>query len=106
MTMRPVPDRAEVSVDFPDKTYMGAFGRNAKFEAMCRPNDVVLKLRQTGAERRDVELHMHHMLFVDVLDDLAQSARTPGTVDPEHRREFAAACRRLADALDEGASSS
>ncbi|HSE79455.1 MAG TPA: hypothetical protein VLG66_15760 [Alphaproteobacteria bacterium] len=102
MTMRPVPDRAEVSVDFPDKTYMGAFGRNAKFEAMCRPNDVVLKLRQTGAERRDVELHIHHMLFVDVLDDLAQSARTPGTVDPEHRREFAAACRRLADALDEG----
>ena len=112
MTMRPVPDRAEVSVDFPDKTYMGAFGRNAKFEAMCRPNDVVLKLRQTGAERRDVELHMHHMQDGKPLPDVVfnkttllepnniRSRQAASTVHVHPNGRFVYAANRSQDVVD------
>lgn len=33
MSLHPIADKAEVSVDFPDKAYMGSFGRHSQFDA-------------------------------------------------------------------------
>ena len=33
MTRRPIVDRAEVAIDFPDKSYLGSFTRHSAFEA-------------------------------------------------------------------------
>jgi hypothetical protein len=33
MSLNPMADKAEVSVDFPDKAYIGSFRRNSQFDA-------------------------------------------------------------------------
>lgn len=99
MTMKPIPDRAEVSLDFPDKAYMGAFGQGAKFEAHARADQVMLKLVRDGEEKRVVELHLHLALVAEMLDDLGREFESID-LDEAHRERMAAAARRLADALE------
>jgi hypothetical protein len=33
MSLHPISDKAEVFVDFPDKAYIGSFGRHSQFDA-------------------------------------------------------------------------
>ena len=33
MSLHPIADKAEVSVDFPDKAYIGSFSRHSQFDA-------------------------------------------------------------------------
>ena len=34
MSLHPIADKAEVSVDFPDKAYLGSFGRHSQLTPM------------------------------------------------------------------------
>ena len=36
MSLHPIADKAEVSVDFPDKAYIGSFSRHSQFDAPRR----------------------------------------------------------------------
>ena len=47
-SMKPVIDKAEVSIDFPDKAYMGSFGRHSGFEVRADEEEVMLKLAHSG----------------------------------------------------------
>lgn len=96
--MKPVPDRAEVSLDFPDKAYMGAFGHGARFEAHARADQVMLKLVSEGGEKRAVEVHLHLLLLAEILDDLAGEFATR-EIEAAHRQKVADAAGRLASAL-------
>ncbi len=98
MAMKPVPDRAEVALDFPDKAYMGAFGHAAKFEAHARADQVVLRLLSDGEEKRAVEVHLHLSLFAEIISDLAAEFAA-SEVDPGHRDKLAEAARSLTAAL-------
>lgn len=99
MSMRPVTDKAEVSIDFPDKAYMGAFGRDSKFDAHADDQGVMLKLSRPGEDKRVVELHLHHYLFADVLRALAESIRERPPIDDEHRGHIVDAAKALHAAL-------
>ena len=46
--MQPVQDKAEVSIDFPDKFYMGSFQRSSKFEARSEDDGLLIKLVRPG----------------------------------------------------------
>jgi hypothetical protein len=35
--MKSISDKAEVSLDFPDKAYMGSFGRESSFDVKVDP---------------------------------------------------------------------
>jgi hypothetical protein len=97
--MKPIIDSAEVSVEFPDKAYVGQFGHASRYEAHCDPESMVVKLRRSGEERREVVLHLHHYLFAGILQDLAESIEAGAVIDAVHATETETAARRLAAAL-------
>lgn len=98
--MRPVTDRAEVAVDFPEKAYMGSFGHAASFAARAAAEGVEFKLAHAGGAKRSVEPHLHWYLFADMLDEIAASLEgRAGLVDETHRAVLAAVVQRLAIAL-------
>ena len=71
--MKPVADRAEVAIDFPDKAYMGAFGRDSGFEVRTDADEVLVKLLRSGEQRREVSIHLHYYLLADILAEMARA---------------------------------
>jgi hypothetical protein len=97
--MHPIPDKAEVAVDFPDKLYIGGFGRDSAFEVRSEPDGVLVRLLRAGPDRREVKIYLHHMLLTDVLCDLAETVARGG-IDDSHRTPLLDAAQRLVAALD------
>ena len=104
--MHSIPDKAEVGIDFPDKLYIGGFGRDSQFEAKAEEDGVLLRLVRAGGEKRVVEIHLHHLLLANILDDLAASLSARAPMDEVHRQHLADAAHRFAAALDRTAQSS
>jgi hypothetical protein len=99
MTVKPITDKAEVSIDFPDKAYIGAFTRHSGFEAEADAEGVALKLVRAGEDRRVVEMHIHYYLFADILEELARAIGSRPPIDEAHRGPLLDAARRLARSL-------
>ena len=97
--MKPITDKAEISIDFPDKAYMGAFGRHSSFDVRADAESLMLKLEHAGDERRTVEIHLHYYLLADVLASAAEAIARLGHLDNEHRGPLKDAAQSLAKAL-------
>jgi hypothetical protein len=98
--MRPITDRAEVAIDFPEKAYVGSFGHAATFAARAAADGVELRLTHDGSPKRSAELHLHWYLFADILDEIAASLEgCAGLIDEAHRAVLAEAAERLYRAL-------
>jgi hypothetical protein len=98
--MRPITDRAEIAIDFPEKAYMGSFGRMSAFDARAEVDGIEIKLAHTGAPKRSVEMHLHWYLFADIVDEIAASIEgRAGLVDETHRAVLVSAVQRLDRAL-------
>ena len=93
--MKSISDRAEVSVDFPNKAYMGAFGRESSFEVKVEPDEVMLRILRTGEERREISVHLHYFLLADILAQLGQGLVRHDFLDQAHLDKL----REGADAL-------
>lgn len=104
--MHSIPDKAEVGIDFPDKFYVGGFGRDSRFEAKAEEDAVLIRLVRAGEEKRVVEVHLHHFLLANILNDLAASLTAREPIDEVHRQPLAEAAHRFAAALDRTAQSS
>lgn len=100
MTRHPIVDRAEIAIDFPDKSYLGSFTRHSAFEATADTEGVRLRLIRSGTERRQADLHLHYYLFADMLDELARAIAAGHPVDESHRGPLLEAARNLAKALE------
>ena len=100
--MHPISDKAEVTIDFPDKFYMGAFGRDCSFDARADADGMMIRLIRAAGEKRVVEIHLHHFLMAGILDDIAGSLEQREPIDEVHREPLLAAARRLAAVLDPG----
>ena len=98
--MHPIADKAEIAVDFPDKLYMGQFGRHSSFEAVTETEGVLIRLRRQDGETRDVQIHLHYLLFADVLAEIARSVASHAPIDTLHRDPLIAAARDLLAALE------
>ena len=98
--MHEIADKAEVTIDFPDKFYMGSFGRDCSFEAHAENDGVMIRLQRSGSEQRNVEIHLHHLLFANILADLAASLAAREPIDNVHRPPLLAAARQLATAIE------
>ncbi|MFK4563479.1 hypothetical protein ABIF95_006009 [Bradyrhizobium ottawaense] len=72
---RPVPDKAEVALEYPDKFYVGTFEHSSRFEARLDGSGVALVLQHPGAadERKSVHLHLNFGLLAGILRELAVS---------------------------------
>lgn len=101
--MHPIADKAEIAIDFPDKMYMGGFGRDCDFEARAEVDGVLIRLVRSGEERRVAEIHLHHFLLAGILDELARSLAAREPIDAVHREPLVSAARRFLAALERAA---
>ena len=72
---RPIPDKAEVALEYPDKFYVGTFERTARFEAHLDATGISLRLERPGAEseRKSIHVHINYEPFTEILRDLART---------------------------------
>jgi hypothetical protein len=98
--LHPIADKAEVSVDFPDKAYIGSFSRHSQFDAYADAESVAIRLVRLGEDRREAMIHLHYGLLADILAELARSLGAREALDEPHRAELAEAARRLAACLE------
>lgn len=98
---KPIPAKAEVAVEYPDKLYRGTFEHTARYAAHFEDNGISLTLDQTGAadERKSVRIHLHHALFAEILRDLAATVAAVPATDVVHREAICEAAKALYRAL-------
>jgi hypothetical protein len=84
---KPIPDKAEVAVEYPDKLYIGTFSQTARFDAHLDKEGISLSLHRTGDEngRKSVRMHFHFSLFAEILRDLANTVAAVPPADVTHR---------------------
>src|ERR1700692_2378193 len=72
---KPIPDKAEVALEYPDKLYIGTFERSSRFDAHLDKTGISLSLQRTGEIelRKSIRMHFHYALFAEILQDLAKT---------------------------------
>lgn len=94
----PITDKAEVSIDFPEKFYMGSFGRESRFEVSADKDGIHLHLDRPGEERRHVAFHIHYYLLEDIIGGLAEAIGGVKDLEPDHKKRLWDVADRLAKA--------
>jgi hypothetical protein len=105
---KPVPDKAEVALEYPDKLYIGTFERTARFDAHLDKAGISLSLYRTGEAdtRKSVRMHFHFALFAEILRDLAKTVSRVPLDDAAHRDALRDGAKALYLALHAGAGAS
>jgi len=98
---KPILDKAEIALEYPDKLYIGTFAHASRFEAHLDAQGIALTFERPGAEdvHKTVHMHIHFGLFVDILRELAASADHIPKDDIDHRQQLAQAAADLHAAL-------
>jgi hypothetical protein len=103
---KPIPDKAEVALEYPDKLYIGTFEHTARFDAHLDEAGISLSLHRTGAAdvRKSIRMHFHYALFAEILQDLARTVASVPPGDVAHRDLLRDAAKALYLALEPGVS--
>ena len=98
--MKPITAAAaEISVDFPDKAYIGSFGQHSEFSVSADPQTAAIRLVHSGEDRRVAEIHLPYYLLAEVLAELAVGLASPSiSIDEFHRSAIRDAAAALANA--------
>jgi hypothetical protein len=98
---KPIPDKAEVVLEYPDKFYSGTFERSSRFDAHVDASGISILLDRPGdAEtRKSIHMHIHYALFADILRDLAKTMSALPAGDVVHRECLRDAAKALYEAL-------
>jgi hypothetical protein len=101
---KPIPDKAEVALEYPDKLYIGTFERSSRFDAHLDETGISLTLERTGEVdlRKSVHMHFHYELFAEILQDLANTVSKMPLADAEHRDRLRGGAKALYRALGDG----
>lgn len=99
--MKPIPDKAEIVLEYPEKFYSGTFERSSHFAAHMDEGGIALAFSRGGddRERKSVRLHIHYALFAEILSELARSVSAIPAGQAAHREALAQAADALAAAL-------
>lgn len=99
--MKPVSDKAEVALEYPEKFYRGTFERSSRFEAGFDASGITLILERPGSgdEKKSVHIHLHYGLFAEILEQLSESVgRIPE--DEPYREHLFRSVLRLSRACE------
>lgn len=98
---KPVPDKAEIALEYPEKLYVGTFERSSRFEAHLDATGFALILDRPGDEkaRRSIHMHINYGLFASILSELASTVGRIPKDDIMHRDQLARAASELHRAL-------
>ena|SRR6516165_8776099 len=99
---KPISDKAEVAVEYPDKLYIGTFAHTARFDAHLDQTGISLTLELPGPEeqRKSVRMHFHYALFAEILRDLAKTVAAFPPEDNLHRDALRDSAKALYVALE------
>jgi hypothetical protein len=99
---KPITDKAEVALEYPDKLYIGTFAHTARFDAHIDQTGIALTLELPGPveQRKSVRMHFHHALFADILRDLARTVAALPPDDLTHRDSLRDSAKALYLALE------
>lgn len=100
---RPVPDKAEIALEYPDKFYVGTFEHSSRFEAHLDPTGFALVLERPGAEavRKSIHMHISFGLLAGILGEFAATVGKIPKDDILHRDQLTDAVEQLHQALKE-----
>lgn len=98
--LKPITDRAEVAVEFPEKSFLGSFGRSSAYDVKVDDEGAMLRLTRRSGEKRTFDIHLHWHLLADVLTGLAEALEQAPPLGEVHREPLAEATRRLSAALE------
>jgi hypothetical protein len=100
---KPIPDKAEVALEYPDKLYIGTFEHSSRFDAHLDETGISLSLYRTGdaEQRKSIRMHFHYALFAEILRDLAKTVSVMPPADVAHRKALREAAEALYLALDD-----
>ncbi len=90
----PITDKAEVSIDFPDKFFMGSFGRGSQYDVTADREGIHLHLDRREGEKRHVGFHVHYYLLADMLEAMADAVAKVEGIEPHQRKRLDEAARR------------
>lgn len=101
---KPIPDKAEVTLEYQDKLYIGTFEQTARFDAHLDQTGSSLNLHRASEAgvRKSVRMHFHYALFADNLRDLAQTVSSLPPAEAAHRDALREGAKALYLALDAG----
>jgi hypothetical protein len=100
---KPIPDKAEVALEYPDKLYIGTFEHSSRFDAHLDETGISLSLYRTGEaeQQKSIRMHFHYALFAEILRDLAKTVSVMPPADVAHRTALREAAEALYIALDD-----
>ena len=88
---KPISDKAEIALEYPDKFYSGTFERSSRFAASLDKTGVLLVLEHPGSEevRKSVHIHINYGLLADILQELTpQVSKIPeDDIHRDHLRQ-------------------
>jgi hypothetical protein len=98
---KPISDKAEIALEYPDKLYVGTFASSSRFEAHLDATGIALILERPGTDdvHKSIHMHIHFGLFVDILRDLASTVARIPKDDVMHREQLTEAVAQLHAAL-------
>jgi hypothetical protein len=98
---KPITDKAEIALEYPDKLYVGTFERSSRFEAHLDPTGIALILERPGADdvHKSIHMHINFGLFADILRELASTVGHIPKDDVMHRDQLTQAVAELHTAL-------
>jgi hypothetical protein len=104
---KPIPDKAEVALEFPDKVYIGTFERTSRFDVHFDERGISLHLQRGGdAEmHKTVRMHLHYALFTEILCELSKTVSSVPLNSAVNRDALRDAAEALYLALDADARS-
>ena len=98
---KPLPAKAEVALEYPDKLYIGTFDRDSRFDAHLDGSGLSLMLERVGDAdtRKSIHMHLNFELFAEILRDVARTVAKIPPDDVVHRTSLANAAGALEKAL-------
>jgi len=96
---KPIIDKAEVSIDFPNKYYQGSFGRGSRYDVTVDDRGIHIDLERGGQEKRKVAFHLHHHLFTGMLDSIADELSDKQVLEDLDRQQLGEVVDKLAKVL-------
>ncbi len=96
---KPIIDKAEVSIDLPNRFYHGSFGRSSDYDVKVDDVGVHIVLDHHGEQPRHVAFHLHHYLFTGILEAVADAITEKNTLSDADNVRLREAATKLAKAL-------
>ena len=94
----PITDKAQVSIDFPDKFYVGSFGRESTLDVTADDHGVHIKLDRNDEQTRRVGFHLHYYLLADLIASIGEAVSDYHEMDEPQREALEDAARNLTKA--------